>query len=228
MHGGIPDALLLQGILCRLYGRRCGLFAEKAENCAPDYCFPNKPEDIAVLRFAISRGCTAKAPYYLGNLFYDKLQWEEACALWETSAKTDPDFAAVHRNLSLVYYNKKKDAVRAKEEMEKAFALDTGDVRIFLELDQLYKKLGKSFEERLAGYEAHRELIEQRDDLYIEYITLVNLCGEHEKAYECIMGHSFHPWEGGEGKSPPNIHWPYWKWQRRPRPAAALKTPKTS
>lgn len=84
--------------------------------------------------------------------------------------------------------------------MEKAFALDTGDVRIFLELDQLYKKLGKSFEERLAGYEAHRELIEQRDDLYIEYITLVNLCGEHEKAYECIMGHSFHPWEGGEGK----------------------------
>ena len=173
---------------------------KKAENCAPDYCFPNKPEDIAVLRFAISRGCTAKAPYYLGNLFYDKLQWEEACALWETSAKMDPDFAAVHRNLSLVYYNKKKDAVRAKEEMEKAFALDTGDVRIFLELDQLYKKLGKSFEERLAGYEAHRELIEQRDDLYIEYITLVNLCGEHEKAYECIMGHSFHPWEGGEGK----------------------------
>lgn len=123
-----------------------------------------------MLQFAISRGCTAKAPYYLGNLFYDKLQWEEACALWETSAKTDPDFAAVHRNLSLVYYNKKKDAVRAKEEMEKAFALNPGDVRIFLELDQLYKKLGKSFEERLAGYEAHRELIEQRDDLYIEYI----------------------------------------------------------
>lgn len=31
-------------------------------------------------------------------------------------------------------------------------------------------------------------------------LSLVNLCGEHEKAYECIMGHSFHPWEGGEGK----------------------------
>ena len=172
----------------------------KAEETAPDYCFPNKLEDIGVLRFAIDHGCTAKAPYYLGCLFYDKLQWEESVKLWELSAQTDPDFATVHRNLSLAYYNKCHDAQRAKEEMEKAFALNTSDVRIFLELDQLYKKLGWTFEQRLENYEAHRELIEGRDDLYIEYITLVNLCGNHEKAYECIMGHHFHPWEGGEGK----------------------------
>ena len=172
----------------------------KAEETAPDYCFPNKLEDIGVLSFAIDHGCTAKAPYYLGCLFYDKLQWEESVKLWELSAQTDPDFATVHRNLSLAYYNKCHDAQRAKEEMEKAFALNTSDVRIFLELDQLYKKLGWTFEQRLENYEAHRELIEGRDDLYIEYITLVNLCGNHEKAYECIMGHHFHPWEGGEGK----------------------------
>ena len=183
-----------------LIGEEADVLLQKAEGCAPDYCFPNKLEDIAVLRFAISRGCGAKAPYYLGCLFYDKLQWEESVALWEASAKAEPGFPTVHRNLSLAYYNKKKDAAGAKEEMEKAFALDTGDVRIFLELDQLYKKLGRSCEERLASYEAHKELIDQRDDLYIEYITLVNLCGDPEKAYECIMGHRFHPWEGGEGK----------------------------
>ncbi len=84
--------------------------------------------------------------------------------------------------------------------MEKAFALNPSDVRIFLELDQLYKKLGWTFEERLANFEAHHELIGGRDDLYIEYITLVNMCGGHEKAYCCIMGRKFHPWEGGEGK----------------------------
>ena len=50
----------------------------KAEETAPDYCFPNKLEDIGVLSFAIDHGCTAKAPYYLGCLFYDKLQWEES------------------------------------------------------------------------------------------------------------------------------------------------------
>ncbi|WP_369461538.1 tetratricopeptide repeat protein [Thermoclostridium stercorarium] len=84
--------------------------------------------------------------------------------------------------------------------MEKAFRLNPRDERVFMELDQLYKKLGMSFEERLKNYEAHKELIERRDDLYTEYVTLLNMCGYYEKAYECIMGHRFHPWEGGEGK----------------------------
>ena len=26
------------------------------------------------------------------------------------------------------------------------------------------------------------------------------MCGEYERAYRCIMGRRFHPWEGGEGK----------------------------
>ena len=172
----------------------------KAEKMCPDYCFPNKLEDIAVLRFAVEKGCVAKAGYYLGNLFYDKQQWEESLALWEASAKADDTFPTTFRNLSLVYYNKCKDSAKAKEAMEKAFALNPSDVRIFLELDQLYKKLGWSFEERLANYEAYKEIIGRRDDLYIEYITLVNMSGDHEKAYECIMGRKFHPWEGGEGK----------------------------
>ncbi len=173
---------------------------ERAEKCAPDYCFPNKLEDIGVLRFAIEEGCCAKAPYYLGNLFYDKLNWQESVKLWELSERTDAGFPTVHRNLSLAYYNRCGDAEGARREMEKAFALNPKDVRIFLELDQLYKKLGWSFEQRLEKYEEHRELIDGRDDLYIEYITLVNLTGDHERAYEYIMGHHFHPWEGGEGK----------------------------
>ena len=173
---------------------------KRAESRPSDYCFPNKLEDIRVLRFAIHQGCAARAGYYLGNLFYDRLQWDEALALWEDSARADADFPTVFRNLSLVYYNKCREPQKAREAMEKAFSLDPSDVRIFLELDQLYKKLGWSFEERLANFEEHKELIGGRDDLYIEYITLINMCGDHEMAYECIMGRKFHPWEGGEGK----------------------------
>lgn len=57
---------------------------EQAEKAVPDYCFPNKLEDIVVLKFAIQQGCLAKAAYYLGNLFYDKLQWEQSIASWDT------------------------------------------------------------------------------------------------------------------------------------------------
>ncbi|MDO4292573.1 MAG: DUF5107 domain-containing protein [Eubacteriales bacterium] len=177
-----------------------GALLRQAEECPSDYCFPNKTEDILVLYFAVERGCPAKAAYYLGCLFYDKLQWEEAVRLWECSAAANPGFPTVHRNLALAYYNRRKDAAGAKKEMEKAFSLDTSDVRIFLELDQLYKKLGYSFEQRLENYERHRELPEGRDDLLIEYITLVNMTGEHQRAYDLIMRHRFHPWEGGEGK----------------------------
>ena len=186
------------------YRGKCGEdtkeLLNQAETCSPDYCFPNKLEDLAVLEDAVAKGCCRKAPYYLGNLFYDRLQWEKALELWELSAAEDPDFATVHRNLALVYYNKKKDGRRAQEELEHAFALDPSDVRVFLELDQLYKKLGWSFEKRLQKMEEHPELVEQRDDLYTEYLTLVNMCGYHQKALDGLMSHTFHPWEGGEGK----------------------------
>ena len=155
---------------------------EKAESCAFDYCFPNKLDDIAVLTFAIENGCKKKAPYYLGNLFYDKLQWKKSVELWEMSEKADDTFSIVHRNLALAYYNKMGDSKAAKRELEKAFSLNRKDARIFLELDQLYKKLGYSFKERLAKYDEDPSLAESRDDLYIEYITLMNMCGEYERA----------------------------------------------
>lgn len=183
-----------------LMGENVEAILREAESYEPDYCFPNKLEDIAVLRYASSFAYGVKAKYYLGNLFYDKLQWQEAVELWEASAAADPDFPTVHRNLSLAYYNKMKDREKARSAMEKAFALDTTDERVFLELDQLYKKLGMSFEGRLENYEKHKELIDKRDDLYTEYITLLNMCVKYEKAYECMMGHKFHPWEGGEGR----------------------------
>lgn len=174
---------------------------KKAQNCNSDYCFPNKLEDIFVLQGAMCQNKTdAMAYYYLGNLYYDKLQFEKAIDLWETSVKLDDTFAITHRNLALAYYNKKSDSERARGELEKAFLLKQTDARIFLELDQLYKRLNMRFEERLEKFEKHKALVEERDDLFIEYITLHNLLGYHQRAYDLMMSHVFKPWEGAEGK----------------------------
>ena len=65
---------------------KCMSEYKEADACDPTYCFPNKLEDIAVLKDAIHvlpKG--AKAYYYLGNLYYDKLQFEQAIGLWEKS-----------------------------------------------------------------------------------------------------------------------------------------------
>lgn len=173
---------------------------EKAENSSSLYCFPNRLEDMEVLRQAAEDG-GLYAAYYLGNLLYDKGRWQEAVELWESCAWLLP-LPTVHRNLSLAYYNKRRDEEKALESMEKAFSMDPTDARVFFERDQLYKALNWPGEKRLAKMQAHPELLEERDDLYTEYITLLNLEGQYKTAYACIMNHSFHPWEGGEGKIP--------------------------
>ena len=175
-------------------------FAE-AEQVDSRCCFPNRLDDILVLSTAITlHPQGAKAPYYLGCLYYDKRQYDKAKECWELSEQLDPTFPTVHRNLALLYYNKEHDAERALQEMELAFTLDQTDARIFMELDQLYKKLDRPAEERLQNYVALPDLVAQRDDLILEHITLLNQLGRHEEAKTLLDQHIFHPWEGGEGK----------------------------
>ena len=174
---------------------------DHAAKADPLYCFPNRLEDITALQYAIAHNeKDAKAPYYLGCLWYDKRQYDDAIACWETSAGSDGSFPTVWRNLSLAYFNKRQDAEKARRCMERAYMLDESDARVLLELHQLYGKLNYSVKDRFAFLDAHRETACQRDDLYTEYCTLLNDMGRHEEALRLIMAHTFHPWEGGEGK----------------------------
>ena len=163
-----------------------------AEECPPEEILPGRLDDIAVLRYAIRQADSGMACYYLGCLLYDRQQWNGAIRLWEQAAVKRPKFAPVHRNLALAYYNVMHDADAARREMEKAFYLDENDAAVFMELDQLNKKLGVSFQRRLERYEKYMHLVEQRDDLYVEYITLINMTYQYEKAHELKMQHHFH------------------------------------
>ena len=174
---------------------------EKAEKSTDLYCFPNKMDDIAVL-YSATETCenSPKALFRLGCLFYDKLQYDIAIALWERALKLDPGYPTLQRNLSIALYNKRGEKERALELMERAFELDREDARVFLELDQLRRKMQIPLQDRLKSYEENIGLIEKRDDLYTEYVTLLNTLGMHEKAHDKICCHVFRTWEGAEGK----------------------------
>ncbi len=174
---------------------------DKAEESDPTYTFPNKLEDIQVLERAITLNPDgAKAYYYLGCLYYDKLGFEKAISLWERSREIDDSFPTLLRNLAIAYYNKMGDFKKARICMEKAYELDKSDARVFLELDQLYQRLGIEDSFRLSKYDDNIALIEERDDLYTEYVTLLNLSEQYERAHEMIVSHNFRTWEGAEGK----------------------------
>jgi tetratricopeptide (TPR) repeat protein len=166
-----------------------------------DFCFPNRLEDVLILEAAQrANPQDARAPYYLGNFWYAHRRYEEAIACWERACALDPRFPTAHRNLGLAYFNKRHDPHKALESFEQAFSLDPQDARVFFERDQLYKRLNRPPAERLAVFEKHPSLVAQRDDLSIEYVSLLNLTGQYDEAYRQLMGRVFHPWEGGEGK----------------------------
>lgn len=141
-----------------------------------------------------------KAPYYLGNLYYDKRQYDIAIELWNISAQKDASFPTVWRNLALATFNKLDNAKKAKEYIQRAFILDKSDARLFMEYDQLLKRLRTPHEERFRNFMEYEYLIGQRDDLVLEKITLLNQLGRYNEAKELLDSHIFHPWEGGEGK----------------------------
>ena len=174
---------------------------QQAVLMSPAYCFPHQIEAVLALEAAMQRHpLDARAPYYVGNFWYAHRRYDEAIEYWERARALDPDYPTVQRNLGLAYMNKRGQSRRALESYERAFALNPADGRVLFELDQLYKQLGRAPTERLALLEQHASLVDGRDDLTVEYVTLLNLLGRHEQALDILMSRTFHPWEGGEGK----------------------------
>ena len=128
-----------------------------------------------------------------------KKQYEKAIALWEKTTQQKPTFAMAWRNLSIAYYNKHQDGNKALAAMEKVCLPKAPSARFLLEYDQLAARMNHTTNQRLAVLDENFELVKQRDDLFLQYITLLNCKREYQKALEGIQSRRFHPWEGGEG-----------------------------
>jgi tetratricopeptide (TPR) repeat protein len=172
----------------------------KAAAQSPDYCFPARLEEIAILQSAMrANPRDARAPYFLGNLLYDCRRHQEAIRMWKRSARLDGSFSVVWRNLGIGYFNSSKNSSKARRAYENAFQANPSDARLCYERDQLWKRLGDKPGKRLRELEKHPGLVRQRDDLSLELCALYNQTGRHAKAAELVAGRQFQPWEGGEG-----------------------------
>jgi tetratricopeptide (TPR) repeat protein len=173
----------------------------KAEAAPTRYCFPARLEEMIVLQDAVRRNPSlAKAHYYLGNLYYDKRRYEDAIRAWRRSVELDDTFSIPWRNLGIAEFNVLHDAKAANRMYENAFRANPHDARLVYEWDQLKKRAGlQSGDDRLRFLNAHAALVAQRDDLSVEFVTLLNQSGRHRDALDHISRRRFSPWEGGEG-----------------------------
>ncbi|HTW80981.1 MAG TPA: tetratricopeptide repeat protein, partial [Terracidiphilus sp.] len=176
-------------------------FIADAEAASPLYCFPARLEEMIVLEDAIARRSeSARAHYYLGNLYYDKRRYEDAICCWRTSVALDPDYSVSWRNLGLAEFNILHDPAAADHMYARACAADPRDARLLYEWDQLKKRASLATpQERLYFLEQHPSLVDLRDDLTVELVTLLNQVCRHVEALNELSARRFSPWEGGEG-----------------------------
>jgi tetratricopeptide (TPR) repeat protein len=199
--GSVPMILFtLAFVQAKLRLSESQLTLRKAAAAPLDYCFPSRLEEMLVLEWAAEASEeTSAANYLLGNLLYDKRRYQEATDRWESAARKSPEFAIVHRNLGIAYFNIRHDNNRALESFDRAFRADPLDARIFYERDQLWKRTGRAPEERLNELLRHSSLIHVRDDLSVELATLLNHLNRPADALCLLLARKFQPWEGGEG-----------------------------
>ncbi|MBQ4091163.1 MAG: DUF5107 domain-containing protein, partial [Clostridia bacterium] len=171
-----------------------------AESLDTPYCFPYTGWDMIVLEWAVKQGNYADANYYLGCIYYDRKRYADACAAWECCVALDCKNGAAWRNLSLYYFDKARDAAKAKAAMEKALEFKRDDPRVLFEYQQLLKNMNFAPAERLAVYEKYADLLAMRDDCYLDKVFITTQVGDYKAAIDMAAAKRFHIYEGGEGK----------------------------
>lgn len=192
----------LSWLACALHkDARAAEYLARAEASSPLYCFPARIEEMIVLKSAIARNPTgARAQYYLGNLYYDKRRYDEAIRGWRRSVELDATFSIPWRNLGIAEFNVLRNPQAAQRMYERAFAANPQDARLLYEWDQLKKRASlASPQDRLRWLAGYPELLACRDDLTVEFVTLLNQADRFHEALSILKNRRFSPWEGGEG-----------------------------
>jgi tetratricopeptide (TPR) repeat protein len=194
--GAAPMIWYYRAYLLKWLERDCEPAYRRALGASPNYCFPSRLEDIEVLKAAPPTD--ARAPYYLGNLLYDRRRYGEAIECWTRSVELDPSNPIAHRNLGIAIFNFLKQPDLARKFYDEAIRLAPEEPRYLYERDQLWKRIGIQPKIRLAELTDYQHLVTKRDDLTIEFCALLNAVGRTEECATLLKSRQFQPWEGGE------------------------------
>ncbi len=178
---------------------RAATLYRRGRDLPSDYGFPFRLESVPVLERAIAADATdPRAPYYLGNLLYDR-QPEHAIAAWEKARALDPGFARVHRNLAFAYARERDDLAKAVASQEEAVALVKNEPRLYYELDQYLAWSGAPLETRLLRLTESPETIARREITRSRLARVQLLLGRTDDALATLANGRFHVWEGERG-----------------------------
>jgi tetratricopeptide (TPR) repeat protein len=174
-------------------------YYKKADSMPSDYCFPFRKEEVVILNRAMAMDAnSAKASYYLGNLYYEH-QPRKAIELWEKSAKLDPNFYIVYRNLGLAYNEIDNDYVKALASMNKAAEIYSEDARLLFEIDGLHELNQVSPKDKYEFLMNNYATATKRGETLLRLITRAVEFGKYDEALNALQSNSISETEGSRG-----------------------------
>ena len=179
------------------HDRQADEYAQKAAASTATGTFPNRLEDVAVLREALQHNpADAQAQYSLGNFLFAKDQYDEAAALWEKALNEGFKNAVLLRNLGVYQWHVKHDLATAADDYSKAIQLNPTDYRLYPDLDEIYAQQG-DISARIALFQNAPPAVLDQDTVRARHALLFIEQGKYEQALALFADHRYEPWEGG-------------------------------
>ena len=182
-----------------------------------DYCFPNRLEEVEVLKIAVAAAPGhANTWYYLGCAEWNLDRKDAGLADWKKCVALAPRHALALRCIGFAlshpgtYFTNTgvPSGIASKEAYEyylASLAADPGNFRTLDEAGKLAEKLKLPTAERLALMEKYRATVDKYDPCILRYAYTLNAVGRFAEAHEILTTRRFHVWEGADGLLAPFV-----------------------
>jgi tetratricopeptide (TPR) repeat protein len=171
----------------------------KGIECSPDYVFPFRLEDFAVLEAGLRYFPAAwQLHYYRGLLLAAKLRWEEGLFELMEAAKAAPSYSPLYAALGELHAKRLNNRAEAIGYFERAIACAPDDWTLHVRLDQLYAAAGL-LEKRSELFAKAPAAVSRNFNVLLRRALYLVEAGRYDEALEILRTNTFHPWEGWTG-----------------------------
>jgi tetratricopeptide (TPR) repeat protein len=168
-----------------------------AAHLPTNYVFPNRPEDLEVLRTAARFNTQdATAHYLLGTLYFSRGLTREGLSEWEQARGLNPQIPVLHASLGRALLQEEDDPEKALIVFQEGVRADPANIELYTGMDQALSILRRPPRERVAALERYPDHAHIPSNLVYELILNLVEAGEFEKA-EALFHNRFFPREEG-------------------------------
>jgi len=172
-------------------------FARQGQAAPSAKVFPNRQADAEVIDDQLrDHPLDAHALFFMGNYLFAHGRYDEGAKYWEQAFGQGFDDSVLLRNLGLYAWRVKNDLPDAAEFYEKAVKLAPEDYRLYVDLDEIYFRLGSAGRREKLFADAPAS-VRDRDTVLLRRALLLTQERQYDRALGLLMDHTFKPWEGG-------------------------------